>query len=68
MNAVSQHQFDRSVGQDAERWRAGSSVNGKKSNLNVGPRLVGGTTFGRNDGIDKAQVVLLGDASLQSLE
>ena len=68
MNAVSQHQFDRSVGQDAERWRAGSSVNGKKSSLNVGPRLVGGTTFGRNDGIDKAQVVLLGDASLQSLE
>ena len=68
MNAVSQHQFDRSVGQDAERWSAGSSANGKKSSLNVGPRLVGGTTFGRNDGIDKAQVVLLGDASLQSLE
>ncbi len=68
MNAVSQLKFDRSEGQSAERWKAGSSANGKNASLNVGPRLVGGTTFGRNDGIDKAQVVLLADASLQSLE
>lgn len=68
MNAVSQLKFDRSEGQQADRWDAGAVANGKKTTLNVGPRLVGGTTFGRNDGIDKAQVVLLADASLQSLE
>ena len=68
VNAVSQLKFDRSEGQQADRWDAGAVANGKKTTLNVGPRLVGGTTFGRNDGIDKAQVVLLADASLQSLE
>ena len=68
VNAVSQLKFDRSEGQHADRWDAGAVANGKKTTLNVGPRLVGGTTFGRNDGIDKAQVVLLADASLQSLE
>ena len=68
MNAVSQHQLDRSEGQKQARWDAGTPVSAKKANQNVGPRLVGGTTFGKNDGIDKAQVVLLADASLQSLE
>jgi hypothetical protein len=68
VNAVSQLKFDRSEGQQADRWDAVALANGKKTTLNVGPRLVGGTTFGRNDGIDKAQVVLLADASLQSLE
>jgi methanogenic corrinoid protein MtbC1 len=68
VNAVSQLKFDRSEGQQADRWDAGAVANGKMTTLNVGPRLVGGTTFGRNDGIDKAQVVLLADASLQSLE
>ncbi len=68
MNAVSQHQLDRSEGQKEARWDAGTPVSAKKTNQNVGPRLVGGTTFGRNDGIDKAQVLLLADASLQSLE
>ena len=68
MNAVSQHQLDRSEGQKEARWGAGTTVSAKKTNQNVGPRLVGGTTFGKNDGIDKAQVLLLADASLQSLE
>jgi len=68
VNAVSQHQLDRSEGQKEARWDAGTTVSAKKANQNVGPRLVGGTTFGRNDGIDKAQVLLLADASLQSLE
>ena len=68
MNAVSQHQLDRSEGQKRARWDAGTPLSAKKANQSVGPRLVGGTTFGKNDGIDKAQVVLLADASLQSLE
>lgn len=68
MNAVSQHQLDRSDGQKEASWHAGSTLSTKKANLSVGPRLVGGTTFGKNDGIDKAQVILLADASLQSLE
>ncbi len=68
MNAVSQHQLDRSEGQKQARWDAGTPVSAKKANQNVGPRLVGGTTFGKNDGIDKAQVVLLADAGLHSLE
>jgi len=65
---VSQHQLDRSEGQKQARWDAGTPVSAKKANQNVGPRLVGGTTFGKNDGIDKAQVVLLANASLESLE
>ena len=68
MNAVSQHQLDRSEGQKQARWDAGTPLSAKKANRNVGPRLVGGTTFGKNDGIDKAQVVLLANASLESLE
>lgn len=65
---MSQHQLDRSEGQTEARWDAGTPLSAKKSNLKVGPRLVGGTTFGKNDGIDKVQVSLLADASLQSLE
>ena len=68
MNAVSQHQLDRSGGQKQASWHAGSPASAKNATLSVGPRLVGGTTFGKNDGIDRAQVVLLADASLQSLE
>ncbi len=68
MNAVSQQQLDRSEGQKEARWDAGTPVSAKIANQNLGPRLVGGTTFGKNDGIDKAQVLLLADASLQSLE
>ncbi|MEY3886975.1 MAG: hypothetical protein RL650_1067 [Pseudomonadota bacterium] len=68
MNAVSQHKFDRSEEQKPAHWDAGASASVKKANQNAGPRLVGGTTFGKNDGIDKAQVVILADASLQSLE
>lgn len=68
MNAVSQHQLDRSEGQTEARWDAGKPQSAKKANLKVGPRLVGGTTFVKNDGIDKAQVSLLAEAGLQSLE
>jgi hypothetical protein len=68
VNAVSQHQLDRSEGQTEARWDAGRPLSAKKANLKVGPRLVGGTTFGKNDGIDSAQVSLLAEASLQSLE
>ena len=68
MNAVSQHQLDRSEGQKEARWDAGTPLSAQKANLKVGPRLVGGTTFGKNDGLDKAQMSLLAEASLQSLE
>lgn len=65
---MSQHKFDRSEEQKPSHWDAGVSASVKKANQNTGPRLVGGTTFGKNDGIDKAQVVILADASLQSLQ
>ena len=68
MNAVSQLKFDRSEGQKQAHWGAGTPANGKNASVNLGPRLVGGTTFGKNDGIDKAQVIILANASLQSLE
>ena len=68
VNAVSQLNFDRSEGQKEKHWDAGSPASVKNSALNLGPRLVGGTSFGKNDGIDKAQVMILANASLQNLE
>lgn len=65
---MAQFNLERSELSEKASWASEGQQLAHQKGVTPGPRLVGGTRFAKNNGLDAVQIHLLADASLTSLE
>jgi methanogenic corrinoid protein MtbC1 len=69
---VAQFNLERSAPSERSKWASEGQQSAQQSaqqkGVASGPRLVGGTRFSKTNGLDAAQIELLAEASLKSIE
>ena len=65
---MAQFNLERSETSEKAPWASEDQKSAQQKGGASGPRLVGGTRFSKNNGLDAAQIELLAEASLKSME
>ena len=68
VNTVAQFNLERSNPSEKAQWASEGRQPAQQKGVGSGPRLVGGTRFSKTNGLDPAQVELLAEACLNSIE
>lgn len=65
---MAQFNLERSDSSEQTQWASEDRQTAQQKGGASGPRLVGGTRFSKNNGLDAVQIELLAEASLKSIE
>ena len=68
MSSVAQFNRERSNSSEKPQWASEDKQTSSQKTVGAGPRLVGGTSFSKNNGLDATQIEILAEASLKSIE